>query len=288
MSQSQTTSSGSAFGRAVGAFFRFLVRLLFVIVVGVLIGLGLFYGVPWLYRQLVLPVQEQGTRITALEEQWNQAQDQSRTENKRLQDRLTALEEQVTQLKEEHASQVQAQADLKQRLEGQETRLAQLEKDLAAQTATLTTLRDTLRQETASWQTGRESAAAQLNALEGRLALLQAAHDLLKVRLLLLEENPGAARLAVALAVAHLDQASTWLPDQASALALLRQRAVELDGLIAERSFRVGADLETLWSAVVDLTVPGAAAAGFLTPTVTVTPTLGAPAVLTPTVTPAP
>ncbi len=288
MSQSQTTSSGSAFGRAVGAFFRFLVRLLFVIVVGVLIGLGLFYGVPWLYRQLVLPVQEQGTRITALEEQWNQAQDQSRTENKRLQDRLTALEEQVTQLKEEHASQVQAQADLKQRLEGQETRLAQLEKDLAAQTATLTTLRDTLRQETASWQTGRESAAAQLNALEGRLALLQAAHDLLKVRLLLLEENPGAARLAVALAVAHLDQASTWLPDQASALALLRQRAVELDGLIAERSFRVGADLETLWSAVVELTVPGAAAAGFLTPTVTVTPTLGAPAVLTPTVTPAP
>jgi cell division protein FtsB len=272
----------------VGAFFRFLVRLLFVIVVGVLIGLGLFYGVPWLYRQLVLPVQEQGTRITALEEQWNQAQDQSRTENKRLQDRLTALEEQVTQLKEEHASQVQAQADLKQRLEGQETRLAQLEKDLAAQTATLTTLRDTLRQETASWQTGRESAAAQLNALEGRLALLQAAHDLLKVRLLLLEENPGAARLAVALAVAHLDQASTWLPDQASALALLRQRAVELDGLIAERSFRVGADLETLWSAVVELTVPGAAAAGFLTPTVTVTPTLGAPAVLTPTVTPAP
>lgn len=288
MSQSQTTSSGSAFGRAVGAFFRFLVRLLFVIVVGVLIGLGLFYGVPWLYRQLVLPVQEQGTRITALEEQWNQAQDQSRTENKRLQDRLTALEEQVTQLKEEHASQVQAQADLKQRLEGQETRLAQLEKDLAAQTATLTTLRDTLRQETASWQTGRESAAAQLNALEGRLALLQAAHDLLKVRLLLLEENPGAARLAVALAVAHLDQASTWLPDQASALALLRQRAVELDGLIAERSFRVGADLETLWSAVVELTVPGAAAAGFLTPTMTVTPTLGAPAVLTPTVTPAP
>lgn len=288
MSQSQTTPSGSSFGRAVGAFFRFLVRLLFVIVVGVLIGLGLFYGVPWLYRQLVLPVQEQGTRITALEEQWNQAQDQSRTENKRLQDRLTALEEQVTQLKEEHASQMQAQADLKQRLEGQETRLTQLEKDLAAQTAALTTLRDTLKQETAVWQTERESAAAQLNALEGRLALLQAAHDLLKVRLLLLEENPGAARLAVALAVAHLDQASMWLPDQASTLALLRQRAVELDGLIAERSFRVGADLETLWSAVVDLTVPGAAAASFLTPTVTVTPTLGAPAVLTPTVTPAP
>lgn len=288
MSQSQTTSGGSSFGRAVGAFFRFLVRLLFVIVVGVLIGLGLFYGVPWLYRQLVLPVQEQGTRITALEERWTQAQDQSQTENKRLQDRLTALEEQFTQLKEEHASQGQTQAELQQRLKDQETRLTQLEKDLAAQTAALTTLRDTLKQETAGWQTERESAAARLNALEGRLALLQAAHDLLKVRLLLLEENPGAARLAVALAVAHLDQAGIWLPDQAAALTALRQRAVALDGLIAERSFRVGADLETLWSAVVDLTVPGASSVGFLTPTVTVTPTLVAPAVLTPTVTPTP
>lgn len=278
MAYSHTSTGGSSFGRTVGAFFRFLLRLLFVIVMGVLLGLGLFYGVPWLYRQLVLPIQEQSARITALEERWTQAQDQAQSENRRWQDRLTALEQQVAQLKEERIRQTEAQARLEQQVADQEKRLVQLEKELATQTAALTTLRESWQQEQAGWQTMQISTAAQLEGLMGRLILLQVAQDLLKVRLLLLEENPGQARLMLALAGAHLEQASLSWPEQAEALATLRQRAVELDTLIAERSFRVGADLETLWAAIVELTVPMTSTVpALLTPTVALTPTLNMP-----------
>jgi chromosome segregation ATPase len=96
----------------------------------------------------------------------------------------------------------------------------------------------------------------QLGNLEGRLALLQTAQDLVKVRLLLLEENPGTARDTLDLAIAHLDQASALMSSQAETLEDVRNRMTALDDLIARRSFRARPDLEALWADVMDLVVP--------------------------------
>jgi chromosome segregation ATPase len=104
-----------------------------------------------------------------------------------------------------------------------------------------------------------EENRGELEGMEGRLALLQTAQDLVKVRLLLLEENPGTARDTLALAIAHLDQAIALMPSQAETLEALRDQMTALDDLIAQRSFRVRPDLEALWADVMDLVVPLAA-----------------------------
>ena len=96
---------------------------------------------------------------------------------------------------------------------------------------------------------------AQLGDLEGRLALLQTAQDLVKVRLLL-EENPGTARDTLGVAVTYLHQASTLMPLQAETLEDLRNQMTALDDLIAQRSFRARPNLEALWADVMDLVVP--------------------------------
>jgi len=101
-----------------------------------------------------------------------------------------------------------------------------------------------------------DSVVVQLDGLEGRLALLQAAQDLVKVRLLLVEDNLGTARDTLALAITHIEQASALMPLEAQALAGLQTQMTDLDGLIAQRSFRARPDLEAAWADLMDLVVP--------------------------------
>ena len=98
--------------------------------------------------------------------------------------------------------------------------------------------------------------AGRAEKLEGRLALLQTAQDLLKVRLLLLEENARSAQDTLTLAIAHLEQAAELIPEQAQRLQELQGRMAGLGELIEERSFRAAPELESLWADVMDLVLP--------------------------------
>ena len=234
--------SGSAFGRAVGGFFRFLVRFLFVLVVGALIGLGLFYAVPGVFRALVQPVQRNTARLAALEQ------------------RVT---KELIPLREGSAVQAQDIAGTAEQIQELGGRVAQAEQDLVAQHTDLAAQQEAAeatRSELGSAVDDLEEQAGQTAAkaeeLEGRLALLQTAQDLLKVRLMLVEENPRGARDTLLLATAHLEQAIPLMPEQAETLSALQGRMVGLEALIAEGSFRVGPELESLWADVMDLVLP--------------------------------
>lgn len=244
--------------RAVGMLFRFLLRFLFVLIVGVLIGLGLYYGVPWAYRSLVVPVQENTVRLAALEQSLVQQQARLQNENLAQQARIAALEAEVTALREQsalHAQEIEEAGTQVQQLDG---RLTQAEEDLAAQQDTVKAARAELEGALADLGKRTDQAVGQATELEGRLVLLQTAQDLLKVHLLLLEGNPRSARDTLALAVTHLEQAATRMPEQAGVLAALQGRATALAPLIAESSFRVGPELESLWADVMDLVLPPA------------------------------
>lgn len=274
-------SSGSAFLRVVGRILRFLVRLTFVVLIGVLIGLGLFYGVPWVYQHLVWPVQENSAQIAVLQEQVENNSERIVDNHRALQDRIVALENEVTDLRERTAVQGQDQELLMAEGERLAERITTLEDDIEAQRQDVEQVRSTLEDTTsdveqeiegiqeeleeAREELSQQIAASQddLSGLEGqldearaRISLLQTAQDLLKVQVLLLEENPGAARDALELAVAHLDQAGAMLPSQAGVLDDLRERMLTLDGLIAERSFRASPTLEALWADVMGLVTP--------------------------------
>jgi chromosome segregation ATPase len=277
MTVQQPTPSGNFFVRVIVGFFR----LLFIVIVGLLLGAALYFGVPWAYRNLVLPVQDNITHVALLEDRMDREQERLQEENLALQERITALETKITRLREEADVHVQDQQALKERDQQLEEQIAQVESDLEAQQQSMegarTELEDTrseledaiagLSQQTEDTQAQlqnyldeTEGQAAgvygQLDDLEGRLMLFQTAQDLLQVRLLLLEENPRAAREAVGLAVSHLERAIALMPAQAETLDGLRERIVALDALIAANSFRVRPNLEALWADVMDLAAP--------------------------------
>jgi len=283
----QTGSSGSPFIRALGRFFRFLIRLIFVLLIGILIGLGLFYGVPWAYRRLVWPVQENSARIAILEEQVAKNSENIFDNYRALQERIVDLEMEATELQEELAAQAQdqeslheAEERLTERITGLEEEMTRLEEDVQAQqqqvdqvqlevTDTASALEEIagVQQELAETQQeligqieaseeALDDVQGQLDASLARLSLLQTAQDLLKVRLLLIEDNSGAARDTLDLAIAHLAQASELMPSQAAVLNDLRERMLEVDDLIAEGSFRARPSLEALWADTMDLVTP--------------------------------
>jgi chromosome segregation ATPase len=219
-------------------------------------------------------------------------QEHSRERDRALQDRgyeleneLAKMETKVTRLHEQVAVQAEDQEGLEAHTGRLDDQVAQLEADLEAQrrameavtadiradlgdaTAELSKdlegLQDDLGDIIANLAPQVEEARGELTGvygrleeLEGRLALLQAAQDLVKVRLLLVEDNPGTARNALALAVTHVEQASALMPLQAETLAQLQTQMTALDGLIAQRSFRARPDLETIWAGLMELVVP--------------------------------
>ncbi|MEA3375991.1 MAG: hypothetical protein U9R72_07320 [Chloroflexota bacterium] len=281
MMTEQPGASGSPFLQGLGRFLRFGVRLIVVAVIGASIGLGLYYGVPWLYRRLVLPVRENSARVAVLEERVEEQQ-QSISENHRaLQDRVAELETTVAQLRDEVAIQGQDQQALEEEGEQLAGRMTQVEgeletreQDIARIEAEMEDTASNLREEIGAVGVQLQETQARLDrqieetegrmndlgarvdGVSGRLALLQTAQDLVKVRLLLLEENAGAARDTLELALAHIDRAGALMPSQAEDLAGLRERILALDALVAERSLRVRPSLESLWADVMDLAVP--------------------------------
>jgi len=288
----QRESGGRPSGTTIGRILRFMVRLIFVLVIGGLIGLGIYLGVPWAYRSLVWPVQDNRARVAILEQRMDLEQEHLVEREQALQDRSYDLENQLANMETEVTrlqGQIAVQADDQTALEAQtgqlQDQVTQLQGELEAQQQEMEVV-------TEEMQSGLEDATAglnsrvedlqdrlgdvianlapqvqetrgeldsvyvQLDVLEGRLALLQTAQDLVKVRLLLVEENPGTARDTLALAVTHLDQASALMPLHAESLQALRTQMTDLDDLIAQRSFRARPDLEALWASVMDLVVP--------------------------------
>lgn len=286
----QHRSSDRSFLGAVGRILAFLIRLTFVLVVGALIGLGLYYGIPYAYRRLMWPVQENSTRIAILEEQVSKNSDTIFNNQLALEDRVSDLEGQIAELREQGAAREADQEALAQEIRQLADRVSDLEGDLDTQRAALQEAQSGFT-ETASDLSGQiDGLQAQLEAdrddlagrieasqedvaeLEGRLneaalrlLFLQTAQDLLKVRLLLVEDNPGTARETLALAVEHLERAGGLVPEQEERVEDLRERMLAVDDLIANRSFRARPSLEALWADLM----------GFVTPLSAQTPVTG-------------
>ncbi|MBN1876116.1 MAG: hypothetical protein JXA33_17970 [Anaerolineae bacterium] len=294
----RNTTSGSSFWRGVGKVFGFLLRVLVILVIGSLIGGGLYYGIPWLYRSFILPVQQNTRNLSILEQTWELERKRWQSDYLDLLERLTTLEAAVPQLQNADAG---LRADvqktdailppLEERLTelGQDlgTRLSELETSQSESTTSLASDIETLDNQLAAnpWNTAVKdlgsdiekqisaldarlvileestvlydenatSLISRTNELEGRLALLQTAQDLLKVRLLLIEEDTGGARDTVQLTASHIEKAAALMPEEAEKLAAISERVLALNTLITQRSFRVSPELDALWADVMDM-----------------------------------
>lgn len=284
MTEQNDTNNTRPFWRGVGTFFKILFRLILVLLVGGLIGAGLYFGVPWVYQTVVVPVQQNTADIQALEDRFNLIENQANQETDALQERSANMEGEITEIKEAlavqegHLATAEAEiADLTSQIATQaaeataqaetlgdlETSIKAALDALAEQSATLNeqqTALEFLESRMTSALTEIESDLAALTeeqpSLLGRLALLQAAQDLLRARIQLAEDNAGAAQETLILAQDHLNRAAALSPEIALELQGVGARIETLDGLIETRSFRATTTLEALWADIMDLVTP--------------------------------
>jgi chromosome segregation ATPase len=245
--KTQQPGCWSRFGRTVAV----LLRLIFVVVLAILIGVGIYYGVPWVYWRLVIPVQDSAARIEMLQRDledtradWNtelteQGQRISALESDLAvqRERITALEGDMGRMDELLTAQGETLSELQAALDSTEETTGQLGGDVEALYGELDTLRDEIA------DPNRVAAA-----FERRLILLQAWGEILKARQHLLEDNPGNARQALALARANLERVILLSPEpEAEALIAIRERLDAADTAIEERPFVAMNELEIIW-----------------------------------------
>ena len=185
----------------------------------------------------------------------------------------------IREISDQQATLLTRLGDQEEALSQQESALDTLESDLSDQ---LMELDDDLTE----LELGHQEVLSTTEPLVQRLIWLQIAQDLLRIRLLLLEDNPGVAVDTIDIAFEHLNGAVSIQPEIAPIATELRDRMVTLSTLIEEDSFRVTPTLEALWVDVISRVLPEAPE--FATPTPTRTPFVTPTTTETPEVTPTP
>lgn len=158
----ETTPKPSILAR----FGRFLLRMLFVIAVGIALGAGIYFGVLAIYRIYVQPVQQYDARLDALESRMEQAEQLIIKRADSLTDRLDALEIQGDTTKE-------TLADIDSRLATVETAQESQTADMSAMAESL----GTLQTDVSDLQTNQTDLQAELDDLQKAYAGLETLSD---------------------------------------------------------------------------------------------------------------
>ncbi len=313
-------SAGQKFWRGLGQLAKVFLRLLFVLVLGVLLGAGIYwgaaYGIAALNRQVFQPIQDHTRRLDDLESRY--AQDYSL-----LNERTQALQEQVDALKGQRDTTQETLEALQTRLTTSETQLKAMQTTLKAaqedldaletqQTAVgpdITKLRtavteletavDALTETTAKMVSEVETLSATVKdeapliAVRADVQLLKAMELLTRARLQLAQDNLGAATTEVKEARnVLLALSATTSTDQQNALATIIQR-LDLGLANLPKAPRLAADdFEIAWQLLKQGLPAQSTAMPLLSPLtappITSTATLTATTPATPTVTPTP
>jgi hypothetical protein len=161
--------SRPGFGERIGGFFRFLLRLVSLLILLSLLSLALYLVLPWLYQKFITPVEQNTAQVRELQSRQEQTEQQLAD----LQSRLETLETAQNQ----HDGSL---TELDQRLNGIET-------EIAARTKSLTELEDMQ----AELQAQNQTVSAEL---ERQINLLKAMELLSRARLSMYQSNFGLAK----------------------------------------------------------------------------------------------
>jgi Tfp pilus assembly protein PilE len=184
-------SSGPSLGERVGRFFRFLFRLVFLVIALSIIGVALYIVLPLLYQRYIRPVEQNTAQMMELQTQ----QEQTEQELADLQTRLGTIET------------VQNQHDGS--LTELDQRLSDIETEITARTQSLAALE--------SLQSELEAQNQAVSAeLERQINLLKAMELLSRARLSMYQSNFGLAQQDVQIA---RDLLMTIRPDAPESLA---------------------------------------------------------------------
>lgn len=270
---SQQTSSSNGFGRFLGI----LLRLIFVVLIGILIGGGIFYAVvvggPALYRAYVLPIENNIARIDS-------AQSGQADFNEFLLGRVESIQERLDNLEGQSDGYRQALSELQTQVDGfeanietdkgeiqnglddlrqeTETQLAELQSALDDMGSALDSLNDQIgdletaaennAQSVVEMQTAMAAEDAPVAALRRELRLVQAMELLTRARLNISENNIGRATEDITAAQQLLLSLEDMVPAyQIASVAAITKRVDSALELMPDSPVLAADDLEIAW-----------------------------------------
>ena len=185
VTESKSTSSSPTFGQRAGGFFRFLLRVVSLLILLSLLSLALYLVLPWLYQKFITPVEQNTAQVRELQSQQKQ------------------MEQEVTELQTRLKTMETAQDGHAGSLQELDTRLGDIETEITARTKSLTELEDMQ----AKLQSQNETTAAELDR---QINLLKSMELLSRARLSMYQSNFGLAKQDVQIA---RDLLATVQPD---------------------------------------------------------------------------
>jgi chromosome segregation ATPase len=231
---SEPTQNSSCLARLPGL----MLRLIFVIVVGIAVGAGVYFGLQAFYTQFLSPVQEHALRLAALEARLEQAESTSQQRLEGFSGRVDAVERQGDAIKEAlsdldsriegieaaQATQSASAQAMLESLDGIENAIAEIQQEGTAQQETIASLQALFEAEIADLETNSETLQAEVEeanqaalgnmkaiqefqiAIRWEMQILRAMELLTRARLNLVQGN-------LSLALVDLQRARNLLED---------------------------------------------------------------------------
>jgi septal ring factor EnvC (AmiA/AmiB activator) len=314
MSDQAPTPAPPSFGdRLALAFIKFvraLVRIVLILLLAVLLGAGVYYGAPALYRRYVQPVETNLARL-------NDAQSRQEQANQQINQRLDELGQRLQDLELQNDSHKQTLDEVQARLDEMEraqksdeqaggslqateiARQEEVEATLVAMGANLeqvqsevAAINEAMGQTSLQVQElvhSAEAGESPLQELRNELQLVKAMELLTRSRVYLVEDNLGLAQQDVSAARLLLAKMGGDVPSyQVKPLAAIIARLDAALGNLPSRPILAAEDLEVAWQLLRD-GLPGEATPQPTPTTGTVTPAaLSVTETPTPTPTPIP
>ena len=263
------TSFGERMGIAMIAFLRALLRLLVIAILAVVIGAGIYYGLPALYEQYVQPIQMDVSSLEVTQADQEQAVQQLSSRVEDLSTRINTLEIQADNDKQTIA---ELQTQLDSALSAQSESIGPLQSAQATATAhlnnldrALSDLQDQLpplNQEIQSLGTAVDLNQEQLagfgdqlqiegtplESIRNELQIVKAMELLTRGRLLLVANNLGLAQKDLQAATDILSELQAGLPDdQKGNLTEIIDRLTKASNNLPRRPILASDDLEVAW-----------------------------------------
>jgi len=294
MSENGQTPEKKTFGQKLGAawraFWRFMLRLFIAVVIIGGLGAAAYFGIPYLYRTYVQPLQDLQAEVTTLKQE-------SADRAKQVNQRILTLQEDIQSLRAEQSSlanKIEAQQQAIQTLQNKTDELAKGQAALQSQIDALGKKLEEVTAEANDAQTAGEALRASwdewktnLEQMREQVYVMQVMETLLRARVLLGQHDLGAAQKELSQASAALQ----WLaentdnPDAPYTTArehvLLAQKALPQSPEVALQ------DVEAAWQ-LLNTLIPKPTPKAETTPSATPAETSQPPSTQTPTPTPTP
>ena len=250
-------------------FIRFVVRFLFVLILAIGLGVGIYYlavsGIPWLYQRYVQPVEDNTLRLDDLEARQDQEMELLTSRLDSMQQRLTDLEIQSDAFKERirdlelqltTARELQdAQAESIAKLAALPAIFEETQADLEALQGALAELAistGNLEQQITSLSEAEQEPSSGLVKLKNEIQLLQCMQVLTRARLFLSQGNLESAETNIKDGLEVLTILRGQMPDnQKPALEQVNEYLGEALQALPDSPVQAADQLDGAWSLLV-------------------------------------